>query len=55
MAGETALEPIVKDSVNLFVCMVVLIVGYWVEMLVSTRSSLRLVLLIIEAAESPAA
>ena len=43
MAVEAALEPIVKDIINLFACMVVLIAGCWVKMLVSTRGGSRVV------------
>ena len=46
MAVE-AVRELVVDIVNLFVCMVVLIAGCWVEMLVSTRVGSRVVLLII--------
>ena len=49
MAVDAAPEPIMENNVNLFACMVVLIAGCWVEMLVSTGSGSRVVLLILEA------
>ena len=55
MAVKAVHEPVVRDFVHLFVCMVVLIAECWVGMLVLTRGSLRVVLLILEAAGRPAA
>ena len=54
MAVEVVHEPVVRDIVHLFVCMVVLIAECWVGMLVSTRGSSRVVSLILEAAGGPA-
>ena len=55
MSVEAAREPIGEDIVNLFARMVVLIAGCWVEMLVSTGGGSRVVPLILEEAEQPAA
>ena len=55
MAVEAVRETIVEDIVNLFVCMVVLIAGCWVKTQVSTEGGSRVVCLIFEAAERPAA
>ena len=54
MAVEAVRETIVEDIVNLFVCMVVLIAGCWVEILAPTRGGSRVVSLLLEAAERPA-
>ena len=52
---EAALEPIVKGIINLFACMVVLIVGCWVKILVSTKGGSRVVLMVLGEADQPAA
>ena len=54
MAVEAALEPIVKDIINLFACMVVLIAGCWFKILVSTMGGSRVVSVVLEEAEQPA-
>ena len=55
MAMQAAHEPIVEDIVNLSACMVVLIARCSDEMLVLTGRGLRVLLLILEAAERTAA
>ena len=55
MAVEAVHEPVVRDIVQLFVCMVVLIAECWVGMLISTRGGSRVFLLILEEAGGPAA
>ena len=55
MGVEAAREPIVEDIVNLFVCMVFLIARCLDEMLVLTGRGLRVLSLILEAAERTAA
>ena len=55
MAVEAALEPIVKDIINMFACIVVLITGCWVKMLVLMRGGSRVVSVVLEKAEQPAA
>ena len=50
MAVEAVRAPIVRDTVHLFVCMVVLIAECWVGMRVSTRGGSRVVSLLLEAA-----
>ena len=55
MAVEAARGQVVENIVNLIACMVVLIACCCVEVLVSTRGSLRVVSLLLEAAERPAA
>ena len=55
MAVEVVREPVVGDIMNLFACMVVLIAGCRVKMQVSTGKGSRVVWLIFETAERPAA
>ena len=55
MAVEAVHEPVVGDIMNLFACMVFLIAGCRVKMQVSTGRGSRVVWLILEAAERPAA
>ena len=55
MAVKAVRAQVVENIVNLIACMVVLIAGCWVEMLVLTRGNSRVVSLILEAAERPAA
>ena len=55
MAAEAAREPIVEDIIDIFVCMVVLIAGCWVELQVLAGGGSRVVLLVLEVDESPAA
>ena len=55
MAVKAVREPVMRDIVNLFICMVVLIAECWVGMLVSTRGGSRVISLILEAAGGPPA
>ena len=55
MAVEAALGPIVEDIVSLFACMVVLIAGSWIAVRVLMGGGLRVILLILETVEGPAA
>ena len=55
MAVGAAHGPVVEDIVNPFACMIVLITGCWIEVQVLTEGCSRVVLLILEAVERPAA
>ena len=47
--------PIVEDTVKPFACMIVLIAGSWIAVQVLTEGGSRVVSLILEEAEKPAA
>ena len=55
MAVLAVLEQVVEGILNLFACMVVLVVGCWVKTQVLMGGGLRVVWLILEATERPAA